>query len=65
MYLGKTFLYITSVYKVKAELISDFNSYIDTINRLPLHPKNKLNIITRYEYSKVKWRFSICKLGET
>ena len=34
-----------SVDKVKAELISDFNSYIDTINRLPLHPKNKLNII--------------------
>ena len=35
-----------SVDKVKSELISDFNSYIDTINRLLLHPKNKLNIIT-------------------
>ena len=44
-YLGKTFSYTMSVDKVKAELISDFNSYIDTINRLPLHPKNKLNII--------------------
>ena len=64
-YLGKTFSYTMSVDKVKAELISDFNSYIDTINRLPLHPKNKLNIITRYVYSKVKWRFSIYKLGET
>ena len=40
--------------KVKTELISDFNTYINTINRLPLHPKNKLNIITRYVYSKVR-----------
>ena len=51
--------------KVKTELISDFNTHINTINRLPLHPKNKLNIITRYVYSKVRWRFSIHKLGET
>ena len=51
--------------KVKTELISDFNTHINTINRLPLHPKNKLNIITRYVYSKVRWRFSINKLGET
>ena len=32
-YLGKTFSYTMSVDKVKSELISDFNSYIDTINR--------------------------------
>ena len=51
--------------KVKLELTSDFNLYIDTINRLLLYPKNKLNIITRYVYSKVRWRFSIYRLGET
>ena len=54
-----------SVDKVKSELISDFNSYIDTINRLPLYPKNKLNIITKYVYGKVRQRFSIFKLGKT
>ena len=45
MYVGKTFSYTMSVGKVKIELISDFNPYIDTINRLPLHPKNKLDIM--------------------
>ena len=29
--------------------------------RLPLHPKNKLNIIARY----VRWHFSIYKVGKT
>ena len=55
-HLGKTFSYTISVDRVKSilnsELISDFNSYIDTINRLLLHPKNKLNIITIYVYNK-------------
>ena len=64
-YLRKTFSYTMSVGKVKSELISDFNSYTDTVNRLLLHPKNKLNIITRYNYRKVRWRFSIYKLGKT
>ena len=64
-YLGKTFSYTMSADKVKLELTSDFNLYIDTINRLLLYPKNKLNIITRYVYSKVRWRFSIYRLGET
>ena len=64
-YLRKTFSYTMSVDKVKSELISGFNSYTDTIHCLPLHPKNKLKIVTRYVYSKVRWRFSIYKLGET
>ena len=54
-----------SVDKVKPEFISGFNLYMGTINGLLLYPKNKLNIITRYVYSKVRWRFSIYKLGET
>lgn len=49
-----------SVDKVKSELIKDFNSRIDTINRLPLHLKTKLNVIMRYIYSKVRLR-----LGKT
>ena len=52
-YLGETFSYIMSVEKVKSELISDFNSYIDAINCLPLHPKNKLNIIMQSVYRKI------------
>ena len=34
-YLGKTFSYTMSEAKVKSESISDFDSYIDTINRFP------------------------------
>ena len=45
MYLGKTFLHTMSVDNVKLELTSDFNSYIDTIDSLPLFPKSKLNTV--------------------
>ena len=38
-YLGKTFSYTMSGDKVKTEFISDFHSYIETINRLLLYPK--------------------------
>ena len=57
-YLGKTFSNKMSVDKVKAELISDFNSYIDTINLLPLSPKNKSGITI------LIWHFSIYMLSE-
>ena len=54
-----------NVNKVKPVLTPDLNSYIDTTNCFPLHLKDKLNIITRYVYSKVRWYFSIYKLGKT
>ena len=54
-----------SLDKVKSELISDFNSYVDTINRLLLHPKNKLNIITSMFLAKSVGVFQYINLCET
>ena len=38
----------------KAELVTDMNKYFDVFNRLPLHPKHKLLIISNYIYSKLR-----------
>ena len=44
---------------VKAELVTDMNKYFEILNQLPLNPKDKLLIILKYIYSKLRWRFSI------
>ena len=50
---------------IKEELIADVSKYVDILHRLPLHPRNKLLIISRYVYSKLRWRFAIYKLSDT
>ena len=40
----------------KSELVADMNKYFDILNRLSLHPKHKLLIISKYIYSKLRWR---------
>ena len=64
-YLGKSFSFDMSTEHVKNKLITDFNKYISTLNQLPLHPKNKLQVISKFIYSKIRWRFSIYRLSET
>ena len=44
---------------VKAELFTDMNNYFEILNQLPLNLKDKLLIISKYIYSKLRWRFSI------
>ena len=65
IYLGKSFSFDMSTEHVKNELITDFNKYISILNQLPLHPKNKLQVISKFIYSKIRWRFSIYRLSET
>ena len=65
IYLGKSFSFDMSTEHVKNELITDFNKYISILNQLPLHPKNKLQVISKFIYSKIRWQFSIYRLSET
>ena len=65
IYLGKSFSFSMNNSDIKTELVTDMNQYFDILNRLPLHPKHKLLIITRYIYSKLRWRFSIYDLTST
>ena len=44
---------------VKAELVTDMNNYFEILNQLPLNLKDKLLIISKYIYSKLRWRFSM------
>ena len=37
---------------------------MDVIDSLPLHIKNKIMIILRYDYSKLRWNLSIYELSE-
>ena len=65
VYLGKQFSFNMKPDHFKAQLITEISKYMDILNRLSLHPKNKLQIILRYVYSKLRWRFSIYRLSET
>ena len=65
IYLGRAFSFDMSTGHVKNELITDFNKYISILKQPPLHPKNKLPVISKFIYGKIRWRFSIYKLSET
>ena len=51
--------------EVKTELKSEVLKYILTIDKLPLKCRSKIDIVQRYVFSKLKWRFSIYNISET
>ena len=65
VYLGKFFSFNMKCDNIKQELKSEVVKYIDILDRVPLHPKNKLMILSRYVYSKLRWRLSIYNLTKT
>ena len=54
IYLGNSFSFDMSIEHVKNELTTDFNKDISILNQLPLHPKNKLQVISKFIYSKIR-----------
>ena len=50
---------------IKAELVTGVNKYFDILKRLSLHPKHKLLIISKYIYSKLRWRSFIYNIIST
>ena len=58
-YLGKQFSFSMATDVIKSQLHSDLMDYIDTIEHLPLHSQFKIMIITRYVYSKLRWRLTV------
>ena len=45
--------------------IERFKSVYEVIDRLPLRPKNKVMIVSRYVSSKLRWNLSIYEVSET
>ena len=48
IHLGKSFSFDMNNADMKAELVTDTNKYFEILNRLLLHPKHKLMIISKY-----------------
>ena len=64
-YLGKDFNFNMSNDHIKSDLINYVSDVLIKCHSLPLTPLNKLSVIQRYVYSKLRWKFSIYDLTET
>ena len=51
--------------KIKEELKSELSLYANDIHRLPIHPANKITIVMRFVYSKIRWRLSCYDIALT
>ena len=58
-YLGKKFNFEMKINEVQEELEKRVISYLTVIDKLPLHPKFKIQILTRYVFSKIRWTLTI------
>lgn len=58
-HLGKHFNYKMNSKPVEQELEAAITDYLQKIHNLPLHPKHKISITTKYVYSKIRWRLSV------
>ena len=56
-FLGKDFNINMNCDEVKTKLKSEILKYILTIDKLPLKCRSKIDIVQRYVFSKLKWRF--------
>ena len=64
-YLGKDFNMHMSNNHIKSQLVSTVEQYLKIINRLSIHPLQKIEICQRFIFSKLKWHFPIYNLTET
>ena len=51
--------------KHKAELLETTTATLNNINKLPLHPKNKLNLYNKYLLNNLSWHLTIADIPET
>ena len=64
-YLGSHFDFKMSDNKHKSELIETITDQIEIIDKLPLHPKNKLKLYKQWTLSKVSWYLTVTKVSNT
>ena len=64
-YLGRYFDFNMSDEEHKSELLDVFNDIMNKINELPLHPKNKILLYSRYLLSKISWDFTVSDISKT
>ena len=64
-YLGRYFDYNMSDEEHKSELLDLFNTIMTKIDELPLHPKNKIILYSRYLLSKFSWNLTVSDISKT
>ena len=64
-YLGRYYDFGMSNEVHKKELISTVTETISQIDRLPLHPKNKLRLYNRYLLAKISWHLTVADISAT
>ena len=64
-YLGKQFSFNMKTEFVEFDLVKELSGYLEKLDLLPLHPDNKCNIVTKFIFSKLRWKLSIYNLSET
>ena len=64
-YLGRYFEFVMSNQVHKDKLSTLFTVLLKEIDSLPLHPKSKLLLYSRFVLSKVSWHFTVADLSKT
>ena len=64
-YLGRYFNFNLSDENHKSELLDTFTDILNKIDELPLHPKNKIILYSRYVLSKISWHLTVSDIGKT
>ena len=65
VYLQKEFCYNMSCENVNCDLVKRLSNYLEKIDILLLHSKHKINILTKFVYSKLRWDITIYHFLET
>ena len=64
-YLGRYFDFNMSDAKHQSEICDLFDDIISRIDKLPLHPQNKILLYSRYLLSKISWDLTITDISQT
>jgi hypothetical protein len=64
-YLGRYFDFNMSDEDHKSEVYDTLTNILNEIDDLPLHPKNKIRLYSRYVLSKISWHFTVSDIGKT
>ncbi|CAB4018711.1 Hypothetical predicted protein [Paramuricea clavata] len=64
-YLGRYFDFNMSDEDHKSEVYDTLTNILNEIDDLPLHPKNKILLYSRYVLSRISWHFTVSDIGKT
>ena len=64
-YLGRIFYFSMNNIDHKSEVLELITNLMSKIDKIPCHPRNKLQLCHRFVLSKIAWHFTITDIGET